>query len=646
MRISTLSLALLVLSVNTYSQTQTTLSALRTSTSLSLTVPYFVTDAGREGIFFYDAKDVTSADNNGTVIVNGTRRYKRSFSGPIDIRWFGGVGDWNGTSGTDNTAAINAAINAAARGQTVMIPAGSYYIKSTIALPLVTTKKVPMEIFGNIFFAKGSGFVLEGNDQDFRAYGTINGGNSGATTESAFAAYTGIGIYLKNAVHCYVSVNDVSGFKYGIEEAGDKVGGTPAGSQYNTIYFNNIHHNYVQIKIAIINNSSQSGNWANETFWYGGQLGNGTPKVTYGAGGWYGIIIQNDPGATPSLTIDGMIFHNIGFEGLEKAAVLKNCSSITFFGGGVEPDGVHSGFDLDPSTCTNTRFIGLGCLYETMFVAGRLGANTAISGTPFWVGTSSRNFAGTEAVSISASRWMITSPKYNYSNFTSYNTNDLNTISGPYPTLQAMTTRINGVTRNVGFKSTFFHCTTSTAGSPITLPPNIGCVRVETNQAKVFKVDSGDLVQFGEGFIVEYISANYPISFVRADNGSTLINSTSFPTAGTYRCTWAQGQFKVAKLSANYLSYTQTGPSYTIQDGIALHYVSYQWGACTTTLPSAATNPGRVITIKNLQAGSNVTVSGVNASDENVLTGRGAMTVQSDGATWNVINFYKKNITY
>lgn len=44
---------------------------------------------GAGGIFDYDSGDTTTADNDGTIIVAGTRRYKRRFSGPIDARWFG-----------------------------------------------------------------------------------------------------------------------------------------------------------------------------------------------------------------------------------------------------------------------------------------------------------------------------------------------------------------------------------------------------------------------------------------------------------------------------------------------------------------------------------------------------------------------------
>lgn len=648
MRNSTLLLTVLCfVSASAYSQVSTTMAALRSNAAASTVAPYFVSDPGREGLFYYDANDRYTADNNGTVIVSGTKRYKRSFSGPVDIRWFGGVADFNGTTGTDNAVAINAAINAAAMNQGVIIPAGSWYVKSTITLPMAAIKRVPFQVIGNVSFLKGAGFVLSGPNQDFRSSGCLSGGNPDATTEAGYLAYAGIGVYLKNCYNSHIEVNEIKNFQYGILQAGDKSGGTPDGSQYNQVFFNIIHNNYAQIKISIIGTTSQDGNWNNETFWYGGQIGKGTPGVTYGAGGWYGILVGFDPGATANLTIDGHIFHNVGFEGIEKALVMKNCSGIAFLGGGVEPKGSHYGFDLDPVTCTGTKFVGFSALYETEFVAGRLGASTSISATPFWIGdATNRNLAGMDAVSTSASKWLITSPKYNITNFTTYKNNDLWTVSGPTPTLQAISTRVNGVTRFVPFKSTFLHVTSATAGSPIALPPNIGCVRVEANQAKVFKVDSGDLVAFGEGFLVDYVSSQFPISFVRSDNGAALIPATSFPTAGVYRCLWAAGMFRVTKISQDFKTFTQTGAAYSISDGVTTHYVNYQWGAATATLPSAAQYPGRTITIKNMQAGMTVAVVGINASDENLMQGRGAMTVQSDGTTWNVISFYKRNITY
>lgn len=55
----------------------------------------------------------------------------------INVLDYGAVGDWNGSTGTDNTAAIQAAINAAnaySDGATVFFPPGNYRVTNTIDL--------------------------------------------------------------------------------------------------------------------------------------------------------------------------------------------------------------------------------------------------------------------------------------------------------------------------------------------------------------------------------------------------------------------------------------------------------------------------------------------------------------------------------
>jgi len=215
---------LVIVSAIAFSQTRITLASLKTGT-VSTTQTYFVTDAGKEGLFYYDSKDVSSADNGGTVIVNGTKRFKRLYSGYLDARWFGMVGNYNGVSGTDNAAAFKAAIAGARKDEVLLVPAGQYYVSTSIAMP--TTKKVNFLIYGDIYFAKGFGFIIEGLNQEFKCYGSIIGKNSGATTEATFAAYSGTGVYLKNAYNCEVHVNEIKNFKNGIEQAGDKSGGSP-----------------------------------------------------------------------------------------------------------------------------------------------------------------------------------------------------------------------------------------------------------------------------------------------------------------------------------------------------------------------------------------------------------------------------------
>ncbi|MBL7700152.1 MAG: hypothetical protein JNK79_18440 [Chitinophagaceae bacterium] len=640
-----LSCVVLFFSAEAFSQTRITLSALRSGT-VSTTTTYFVTDAGKEGIFVYDAKDATSPNNGGTVIVNGTRRFKRVYSGPLDVRWFGMKGDYNGTSGTENSAAFKAAIDAAKKDEVLLVPAGQYYVNSSIAMPVGPTRKVNFLIYGDIYFGKGFGFIIEGRNQEFKSYGSIIGKNSGATTEAGFAAYTGTGVYLKNAYNCEVHVNEVKNFKYGIEQSGDKSGGAADGSQYNKIYFRNVHSNYVQLRISIKGTTSSSGNWNNRSFWYGGRLGTGIPGSTYGKGGWYGVMFIKESSSTSTSKMNGHVFHDIAFEGLEVGIKASTAEHNSFIGGGFEPKGVRKGIDLDPVTCVGNKFIGITMFEEQMFVPGRLGSNTVIEGTPFWTGpTPNIVVAGNSAMqSITPNKFLITTNKYTPTSFLVNKAHDLISQTGEFPTVQAMMYRINGVIRSVPYKNTFLNVTTSTTASTITLPPNIGILRVETNQAKVFKINVGDIVKDGENFIVEYLSPAYPISFVRADNSSTLLAASNFPSGGTYRCLWVNGQYKVSKIGAEFKTFTQTGPTYSIAAGIETHYVNNPYNNSSCTLPSAKSWPGRVIVIKNKMTKYTCQVIGVSASDESMIPPRGAMTVKSDGTTWNIISFYKKGV--
>lgn len=640
-----LAATLIMASTFSYSQVRITIAGLRSSAST--TNFYFITDPGKEGIFYHDTKDLSSADNGGTIIVSGTNRFKRQYSGAIDGRWFGMTGDYNGTVGTDNAAPLMAAINAANKGQTIMIPHGQYWINSSITLPLTTVKKVPLEIYGDIYFAKGAGFVIEGANQDFKSYGLIVGGNKGATTEAEFAAYSGDGLYLKNLMNSRIEVNEIKDFKNGILMSGDKSGGEAEGCQYNKVSFNSIHTNHTQIRISTSGASGSSGNWNNGSFWYGGQIGRGIPLVTYGKGGWYGIVFHKESSSNAKDPMNGHVFHDVSFEGVEKALVMDNAQNNTFFGGRIEPFGSRYALDLDPVTCLSNKFIGIAHLEEQQFVSGRLGSATIISGTPLWSGTTSLELMGSQAMnSITPDKLLVVTNRYSPTSFLVNKTHDLISQTGQFPTVQAMMYRINGAIRSVPYKGTFFHVKSSTAENPITLPLNIGAIRVEATQAKVFKIDVGDLAIYGEGFIVEYLSPAYPISFVRSDNATELIPASSFPSGGIYRCIWADGQYKISKIGAEFKTFTQTGPNYVIGDGIETHYVNYPYTHAACTLPDAAKWPGRVIVIKNMQTAYNVQVTGISPSDDNMIAGRGAITVKSDGESWNVIGFYKRGFTY
>lgn len=90
--------------------------------------------AGIAGIFQYDPTDTTSADNGGTIIVGADgRRWKRDFSVPASVKFFGAMG--NASGGVDDTASIQLALNSGLKD--IYLPDGYFGVKSaTVALTL------------------------------------------------------------------------------------------------------------------------------------------------------------------------------------------------------------------------------------------------------------------------------------------------------------------------------------------------------------------------------------------------------------------------------------------------------------------------------------------------------------------------------
>jgi hypothetical protein len=129
------------------------LQALSTATSalptqVQLTYNYVAGDGG--GVFRYDSTDTTSADNGGTIIVDAlNRRWKRQYSGAINVRWFGATG-LDATA--DQSAAIFAAVaacEAAGRG-TVYFPDGTYRFKNLRSLGRISFEG---QTAGNVVWA-------------------------------------------------------------------------------------------------------------------------------------------------------------------------------------------------------------------------------------------------------------------------------------------------------------------------------------------------------------------------------------------------------------------------------------------------------------------------------------------------------------
>ncbi|MBV9249100.1 MAG: hypothetical protein JO227_07660, partial [Acetobacteraceae bacterium] len=117
-----------------WADTMTNLRGVTGSDSSSASEPaillggYTAPNDGGGGLFYWDASS-SSGDDGGTIIVptgSTTGRWKRIYTGPLDIRWFGAS-----TSAADNEASIELAIKAAGTpGAAILIPAGTYNLTS------------------------------------------------------------------------------------------------------------------------------------------------------------------------------------------------------------------------------------------------------------------------------------------------------------------------------------------------------------------------------------------------------------------------------------------------------------------------------------------------------------------------------------
>lgn len=112
---------------------------------------------GGGGTFYWNASD-TRPDDGGTIFKSqtiATGRWNRVYSGALNPRWFGAKGDWNGLSGTDDTAAIVAAIAAAGSGGHVQLTfPGNYRITGVVEMTFPIT----------ISMQKGAKFVPNAPD--------------------------------------------------------------------------------------------------------------------------------------------------------------------------------------------------------------------------------------------------------------------------------------------------------------------------------------------------------------------------------------------------------------------------------------------------------------------------------------------------
>lgn len=90
----------------------------------------YVLQKGTAGTFVVDLSDVTTVDNSGTVIVDTSgRRWKRRFSGPVAVEWFGAQAD----GVYNDSLAFNLAIASGAKE--IQLNDTTYTLATTVSIP-------------------------------------------------------------------------------------------------------------------------------------------------------------------------------------------------------------------------------------------------------------------------------------------------------------------------------------------------------------------------------------------------------------------------------------------------------------------------------------------------------------------------------
>lgn len=229
-------------------------------------IGYYVKGDGGGSEVYWDNTS-TATDNGGTVFqVTGvsTGRWIRTHTGTINVKWFGAKGDFNGSSGTNDRAAIQAAFDYAKSisNCTVIFPKGKFYGGNAEG-----TKA------GNVHIALGDTVVNSANNI------TIEGAEA-----ELYAGYEGrfIGIFGANKV-----------LIKGLKMFGYAGGALSSARERDALITVNYYSKYVTIEDCYLTNSLGDCIYVGGSLVSGGQTGytskniiirNNTLKERYGDG--------------------------------------------------------------------------------------------------------------------------------------------------------------------------------------------------------------------------------------------------------------------------------------------------------------------------------------------------------------------------
>lgn len=216
-------------------------TALAAIGGLSSGMTRFLVEAGREGTYVFNTSNlstqVTNDPNQGVYVApasdttGASGAWVRKFSGELNVKWFGAKGDANadGSTGTDDTSAIQAGLNAinAAGGGTLFFPTGNYKITAYLTFYPNTylrgTGRKSSKIVGT--HAGGGGANSSENIRNGSILVNLQTINTSTRIDchisdlwlfNSNVANQGAGIYQQSGVILVVNDCEVTGSKWGI----------------------------------------------------------------------------------------------------------------------------------------------------------------------------------------------------------------------------------------------------------------------------------------------------------------------------------------------------------------------------------------------------------------------------------------------